>query len=120
MPSPQWIEKASIFSLVLWIPSAVSLSSVFFNGHRRGDQDSKFSSPFWTALAVSILYVGAVINIWFSLSVLFMVGWPLLAIALTGTGLAFTRSAPLGERRKLMASNALLLILSLVSIVAPN
>lgn len=120
MPGSHGIGNASIASLVLAALAASFLIVVLSRRIRDGLQSTKIHFAFWSSLIVLALYLGAIINKLFVSSPLFMVGWPILGIVLTGCGLAWPTSAPAEERKKLAYSNILLLAVSILSIVAPN
>ena len=120
MLSSHWTEKTGIISLALAVFAATILIVVFLGRVRDASQSARIQFPFWSSLIVLALYAGSIFNIIFVRSPLFMVGWPVLGIVLTGSGLAWAFSVFAEERRKLVLSNILLLIVAILSMVAPN
>jgi hypothetical protein len=119
MPDPSWIKKTVITSLIFALPALILLINLWWGRSRRPDA-GKVSLAFWIGVAVLVLYVMSLVNIVLSWSVIYMLVWPLTGIVLSvfGCGLAF--SSDQVARVKLISANALLLVLSLASIVAPN
>jgi hypothetical protein len=120
MPSSEWFEKTCTTTLLLAAPAAALLGSVYWGSKEHIGEKSPMPFAFWSALIALLLFAISILNIILSWSVSFMVGWPLAAIPLTALGLALYRGARPGDRRRLVISNILLLVLSFASIVAPN
>jgi hypothetical protein len=120
MPAEHWIKKTIAASVILALPAAGLLARVYWVRFRRGHRVLQMHLAFWIPFLVLCLFACSVINVVSNWSVAFMISWPLLGIALSlfGFGLAFC--APSDERWKLVLANILLLILTYVSIVAPN
>jgi len=65
-------------------------------------------------------YVAWFVNVTFEKSVMFMVAWPLIGILLALLGCGISLAVGGEDRKKLFIANALLLILAVASIIAPN
>jgi hypothetical protein len=119
MADPNWIRKTVALSILLAVPSLILLLQVR-RDRRRAGTAVQTSLAFWTGAIWLATFVCWFVNVMFEWSVMFMIGWPLFGIALAvlGCGLAFLTKG--GERIKLLGANFLLLVLSLMSIIAPN
>jgi hypothetical protein len=114
-----WIRKTAILSVVLAVPAAVLLLRVW-QKRDRAHATLRSSLPAWPGLVFLGTYVAWFVNVTLEKSVMFMVAWPLFGILLAVLGCAISFFAPVEDRFKLLISNGLLLVLALVSIVAPN
>lgn len=120
MSTEHWIRKTVSTSLVFGLPAVVLLARVYWGRFRRSHRVSQMHSAFWAPCFVMCLFVCSVINIVFNWSVAYMISWPPLGIVLSIFGFSRAFWAPSEERWQLVLANLLLLILSYMSIVAPN
>jgi CDP-diglyceride synthetase len=117
MADPAWIKKTAALTLVLALPALVLLVHVWRSRNRR-PQGQSFA--WWTGLLVLASYACWFVNVIFEWSVGLMIAWPLFGIGLSLLGCGAAFFADKTQRMKLLISNALLLVLTLSSIVAPN
>jgi drug/metabolite transporter (DMT)-like permease len=118
MADPTWIKKTTVLSLAFALPALVLLAQDWRNRSTRPSPVP--SAAWWIGLALVVSYFCWFLNVTFEWSVGLMIAWPLfgMVLALLGCGLSFFAD---GENRpKLLIANALLLVLGLLSIVAPN
>lgn len=120
MADPSWIKKTVVLAVVLAVPALVLLTRVWRERSRRTTVALKQSPALWIGIVVLVTYCCWFLNVLFEWSVAVMIAWPLAGILLAvfGCGLAF--SAEQEDRMKLLSANALLLVLALSSIIAPN
>lgn len=121
MMNSAWVERAIIKGVLLGLPAC---ALVLF-GRRGGlGEDEKPIRTVQIAalptLTVCVLYIVSIVNFSVQWSVLYMVGWPLLGIgaSLFGFGLAF--GVPKEERWRFILADALVLVLTFLSIIMPN
>ena len=91
-----------------WLSSRAS-------GRERGTPNS-----FWMALLVAILYCLSLPNLIYKWSPVYAFGWPLIGVLIALGGMAMAFRAPPKQRLVLLSVNALLVILSIVSVLSPN
>jgi uncharacterized protein with PQ loop repeat len=116
---PAWIRKTAITALLLALPAVVLLVQIYRSNQQKTLKQVK-PLAFWIGASILISYCCWAINIMLWRSVGFAVAWPLLGALLSMVGLGLSFAAAHTERLKLAIANALLLILSLASIIAPN
>jgi hypothetical protein len=117
MADPEWIKKTAALSLALAAPAGALLIKMW--RRKSAFESGDLPASFWLGTLVSFAYVVWVLNVMFELSAGIMVSWPMLGIFLSivGCGLSFRSSR---FRTELVATNSLLVLLSLASIVVPN
>jgi uncharacterized protein with PQ loop repeat len=116
---PAWIRKTAITALLVATPAVVLLAQTYRSNRQRALKQVK-PFAFWIGVSIVISYCCWAINVMLWQSVGFAVVWPLLGalLSMVGTGLSF--AAARTERLKLAIANALLLVLSLASVITPN
>jgi hypothetical protein len=120
MADPNWIKKTVACSILLAVPSLILLVQIRRDRARQAGTAVQTNLAFWTGAISLATFVCWFVNVMFEWSVMFMIGWPLFGIALSVLGCALAFLTKGGERIKLLGANFLLLILSLMSIIAPN
>lgn len=120
MADPHWIKKTILLTIVLAGPACPLLVSVWRDHVRLPDRSSRTSTALFLGALVLAFHVAWFLNVTFELSAMFMVMWPLIGILLSVLGCGISFLVKNGARAKLLGANALLLLLSLTSIVAPN
>jgi hypothetical protein len=118
MADPTWIKKTVVLAFVLALPALVLLAQVWRSRSTRPFSAQSFA--WWTGLLVLVSYFCWFLNVTFEWSAGLMIAWPLFGIVLAILGCASSFFANSEHRTKLVISNALLLVLGLLSIVPPN
>ena len=120
-----WLMAGHSFSIILGISCAFGLPAVLLLlrswwTYRRRKSRSNLPAALWTGIIVMTMYLGSLPNLVFKWSSAYAFGWPLFGvlIALAGVGLSF--AAPLKQRLSLLAANALLIPLVILSVIPPN
>jgi hypothetical protein len=117
---PGWIKKSALLSLALAVPSFILLVKVWRDRSQRPKSTSSATLAIWAGLVFLATYVAWFVNVTFEKSVMFMVAWPLIGILLALLGCGISLAVGGEDRKKLFIANALLLILAVASIIAPN
>jgi hypothetical protein len=119
MADPTWIKKTLLHSLLLAAPAFALLSYVWLKRDSGTGRSSSQNMALWAGLVLILSYACWFLNVTFEWSVIFMIVWPLLGILLAIFG-CVSGLVSQHHRMKLLVANALLLILALSSVIAPN
>jgi hypothetical protein len=117
---PSWIKRTVIVAIAFAAPSMLLLLKVWRNRSAKPDITPKMPFAIKTGIVFLITYVAWFLNVTFEKSVMFMVAWPLFGILLAILGCVLSLMIKGDDRKMLFIANALLLILALASIIAPN
>ena len=118
--TPGWIRKAVILCIVLATPALLLLLNAQRDRSQQASGRLRTPLAIWAGFTFLATYIVWLANVTLEISVGVMIGWPLLGIflAIVGCGSSLTL---IGEdRKRLFIANALLLILAIASVVAPN
>jgi hypothetical protein len=117
MADPAWIRKTIILSFAFAVPAAMSLIRIWMKRHK--NDRAGMSSAFWISVIVLSTFVAWALNVTIEFSVGLMVAWPICGIILSIVGCASSLRTTVHKTEPTI-TNALLLVLSLACIVAPN
>ena len=120
MADPHWIERTALLSLVLGGPAVFLLTQVVRNRTNHPEATLLTRIPLWTGVLFVVTFIGWFLNVTFEISVSIMIGWPLLGILLSFLGCILASIPKTEERFRLATANGLLLLLALISVIAPN
>ena len=119
MADTSWVSKTAILAAVLAIP-AISLLVSVWRERRISPDANAGTATVGLAVAFLVVYAAWFLNTLFELSAGVMVGFPVIGSLLAIGGCAASIAGRRQGKRRLTLAFALLLVLSLSSVVAPN